>query len=99
MLYFIYMKNKNNSKPPKKNIINANVSREVLRGIYSNAFKIVATDNEVYIDFAFIFDEDGAKQAEVGSRIILRPEFARSFGVAVVDAIDKHQKKNEKTKK
>ncbi|MBU0978635.1 MAG: DUF3467 domain-containing protein [Patescibacteria group bacterium] len=85
-------------KKPQKKTIHTQVSGNVLKGSYSNAFKMNVTDNEAYIDFAFIFEEDGNQQAEVFSRIILRPEFARNLGQVIVETIDKHQKKNEKSK-
>jgi len=76
--------------------INARVSHEILKGSYSNAFKVTVTDDEVLIDFAFLFDNDGEKIAEIVSRLILRPEFAKKFGTNLIDVIEQH-KKNKKT--
>lgn len=87
-----------NKSVVKEQNIRSISSNEILKGNYSNAFRVSNSDTETIIDFAFASDNDGEKVANVVSRIIMRPEFAKSLGekIVAIYAKNKHEATHDK---
>lgn len=76
------------SKQPQ-NQINIELSEEVAEGIYSNLAMIAHSNSEFVIDFIRLMP--GVPKAKVKSRIIITPEHAKRFLLALKDNIEKYE--------
>jgi len=84
----------NNQKKPEV-IVQANI--ENLKGSYTNAVKVVVTNGESFIDFAFMYpDEDNIKRGILNSRIIMSHDLARKLSNSISDALSKYEAKKQK---
>jgi len=81
----------------KREKIEAKITPEMQKGGYANAIRISATDSEVVLDFAFIQSpEKETKSAEIVSKLIVNPSFAKKIADYINETLEKHNK--EKTK-
>ncbi len=80
------MEDQNNNGQQGK--ININLSAEVADGIYSNMALITHSDTEFVLDFIRVVP--GVPSPSVKSRIIMTPENAKKFLMALKDNIDKY---------
>ncbi len=71
------------------NQINIELSEEVAEGIYSNLAMIAHSNSEFVIDFIRLMP--GVPKAKVKSRIVITPEHAKRFLMALKDNIDKYE--------
>ncbi|MDR2909837.1 MAG: DUF3467 domain-containing protein [Bacteroidales bacterium] len=69
--------------------LNIEMSEEIAQGVYSNLAVITHSSSEFVIDFVRIMP--GIKKANVKSRIILTPEHAKRFLLALQDNINKFE--------
>ena len=69
--------------------INVELKDDVAQGIYSNLAIITHSPSEFIVDFVRIMP--GITKAEVKSRIILTPEHAKRFYLALKDNIAKYE--------
>ena len=78
----------------KKNInqISIELKEDVAQGVYSNLAVITHSSSEFVIDFVRVMP--GIPKAEVKSRIILTPEHAKRFLMALKDNISKFEATN-----
>ena len=72
-----------------QNQINLELSEEIAEGIYSNLAMIAHSNSEFVIDFIRLMP--GVSKAKVKSRIIITPEHAKRFVLALKDNIDKYE--------
>ncbi|MCK4344749.1 MAG: DUF3467 domain-containing protein, partial [Bacteroidales bacterium] len=72
-----------------KNQINIELNGEVGQGLYSNLVAITHSPSEFIIDFIRIMP--GMPKAQVKSRIILTPEHAKRFLLAMKDNVTKFE--------
>jgi Protein of unknown function (DUF3467) len=88
---FIYaMAEDNKNKPAQaQNQINIELSEEIAEGIYSNLAMIAHSNSEFVIDFIRLMP--GVPKAKVKSRIVITPEHAKRFLMALKDNIDKYE--------
>ncbi|OFY52731.1 MAG: hypothetical protein A2Y87_03025 [Bacteroidetes bacterium RBG_13_46_8] len=78
----------------KKNVnqISIELKEDVAQGVYSNLAVITHSSSEFVIDFVRVMP--GIPKAEVKSRIILTPEHAKRFLMALKDNITKFEAVN-----
>ena len=67
--------------------INIELSDEVSKGKYANLAMIAHSSSEFVIDFIQLMP--GVPKAKVNSRIIITPEHAKKFSIALNDNISK----------
>ena len=72
-----------------QNQINIELSEEIAEGIYSNLAMIAHSNSVFVIDFIRLMP--GVPKAKVKSRIIITPEHAKRFLIALKDNIDKYE--------
>ena len=73
----------------QQNQINVELSEEIAEGIYSNLAMIAHSNSEFVIDFIRLMP--GVPKAKVKSRIVITPEHAKRFLLALKDNIDKYE--------
>lgn len=87
------IKNMSEEKEPKskaaQNQINIELTEEIAEGIYSNLAMIAHSNSEFVIDFIRLMP--GVPKAKVKSRIVITPEHAKRFLLALKDNIDKYE--------
>lgn len=85
------MAEKNEKQPPQppQNQINIELTEEIAEGIYSNLAMIAHSNSEFVIDFIRLMP--GVPKAKVKSRIVITPEHAKRFLLALKDNIDKYE--------
>jgi hypothetical protein len=84
------MSEENKNKPPQaQNQINIELSEEIAEGIYSNLAMIAHSNSEFVIDFIRLMP--GVPKAKVKSRIVITPEHAKRFLLALKDNIEKYE--------
>lgn len=71
------------------NQINIELSEEVAEGIYSNLAMIAHSNSEFVIDFIRLMP--GVPKAKVKARVVITPEHAKRFLMALKDNIDKYE--------
>ena len=76
-------------QPQNQNQINIELSEEIAEGIYSNLAMIAHSNSEFVIDFIRLMP--GVPKAKVKSRVIITPEHAKRFLLALKDNIDKYE--------
>lgn len=69
--------------------INIELSEEIAEGIYSNLAMIAHSNSEFVIDFIRLMP--GVPKAKVKSRIVITPEHAKRFLLALKDNIEKYE--------
>lgn len=79
-----------------QNQLNIELSAEVAEGTYSNLAIISHSSSEFVIDFIRMMP--GTPKANVKSRIILTPEYAKRLLFALQDNINKYEQQNGKIK-
>ena len=72
-----------------QNQINIELSEEIAEGIYSNLAMIAHSNSEFVIDFIRLMP--GVPKAKVKSRIVITPEHAKRFLLALKDNIEKYE--------
>ena len=72
-----------------QNQINIELSEEIAEGIYSNLAMIAHSNSEFVIDFIRLMP--GVPKAKVKSRVIITPEHAKRFLLALKDNIEKYE--------
>src|SRR6186997_1101397 len=77
------------NKPQAQNQINIELSEEIAEGIYSNLAMIAHSNSEFVIDFIRLMP--GVPKAKVKSRIVITPEHAKRFLLALKDNIRKYE--------
>ena len=75
----------------KQNQINIELTDEVSKGKYANLAMIAHSSSEFVIDFIQLMP--GVPKAKVNSRLIITPEHAKKFSLALSDNISKYEKK------
>ncbi|MBI95400.1 MAG: hypothetical protein CMB94_03645 [Flammeovirgaceae bacterium] len=80
----------------KQNQINIELSDEISKGKYANLAMIAHSSSEFVIDFIQLMP--GVPKAKVNSRIIITPEHAKKFSIALSDNISKYEQKYEDIK-
>jgi hypothetical protein len=81
---------KNNpAQPQNQNQINIELTEEIAEGIYSNLAMIAHSNSEFVIDFIRLMP--GVPKAKVKSRIVITPEHAKRFLLALKDNIEKYE--------
>ena len=80
----------------KQNQINIELSDEISKGKYANLAMIAHSSSEFVIDFIQLMP--GVPKAKVNSRIIITPEHAKKFSIALNDNISKYENKYDKIK-
>src|SRR6187431_2245847 len=78
-----------NKKQQQQGQINVELSEEIAEGIYSNLAMIAHSNSEFVIDFIRLMP--GVPKAKVKSRIVITPEHAKRFLLALKDKIDKYE--------
>lgn len=78
------------------NQLNIELSEEVAEGIYSNLAVITHSNTEFVLDFIRVMP--GVPKARVKSRIVLTPEHAKRFMVALEENIEKFEALNGRIK-
>ena len=78
---------KDNPNPP--NQINIELTEEIAEGIYSNLAMIAHSNSEFVIDFIRLMP--GVPKAKVKARIVITPEHAKRFLLALQDNIEKYE--------
>ena len=86
-MIFIYMADE--KKNPAPNQINIELSEEIAEGVYSNLAMIAHSNSEFVIDFIRLMP--GVPKAKVKSRIVITPEHAKRFLLALKDNIEKYE--------
>ena len=72
--------------------IKIEIKPEIAKGTYSNLAIITHSHSEFIIDFATMLP--GLQKTEVGNRIIMTPEHAKSLLLALQDKIEKYESQN-----
>jgi hypothetical protein len=72
-----------------QNQINIELTEEIAEGIYSNLAMIAHSNSEFVIDFIRLMP--GVPKAKVKARIVITPEHAKRFLLALKDNIDKYE--------
>jgi hypothetical protein len=90
----IYMADEKNkpqapAQPQPQNQINIELTEEIAEGIYSNLAMIAHSNSEFVIDFIRLMP--GVPKAKVKSRIVITPEHAKRFLLALKDNIEKYE--------
>jgi len=80
---------KENKNKPPQNQINIELTEEIAEGIYSNLAMIAHSNSEFVIDFIRLMP--GVPKAKVKSRIVITPEHAKRFLLALKDNIEKYE--------
>ena len=80
----------------KQNQINIELSDEISKGKYANLAMIAHSSSEFVIDFIQLMP--GVPKAKVNSRIIITPEHAKKFSIALTDNISKYEQKYHEIK-
>jgi hypothetical protein len=80
---------KNKPQQPPQNQINIELTEEIAEGIYSNLAMIAHSNSEFVIDFIRLMP--GVPKAKVKARIVITPEHAKRFLLALKDNIDKYE--------
>ena len=75
----------------KTNQINIELTDEISKGKYANLVMIAHSSSEFVLDFIQLMP--GVPKAKVNSRIIITPEHAKKFSMALNDNISKYEKK------
>ena len=70
-----------------ENQLNIELSEEIAEGIYSNLAIITHSNTEFVLDFIRVMP--GVPKARVKSRIVLTPEHAKRFLIAMEENIEK----------
>ena len=78
------------------NQINTELSDEISKGKYANLAMIAHSSSEFVIDFIQLMP--GVPKAKVNSRIIITPEHAKKFSIALNDNISKYENKYDEIK-
>ena len=78
------------TKNDKEQKINIELDESISKGIYSNLAIINHSPSEFVVDFVAIMP--GTPKAKVQSRIILTPEHAKRFQIALADNINRYEK-------
>jgi hypothetical protein len=71
----------------KRNQINIELTDEISKGKYANLAMIAHSSSEFVIDFIQLMP--GVPKAKVNSRIIITPEHAKKFSMALNDELPK----------
>ncbi|MFA6947015.1 MAG: DUF3467 domain-containing protein [Pedobacter sp.] len=79
-----------------ENQLNIELSEEVAEGIYSNLAVITHSNTEFVLDFIRVMP--GIPKARVKSRIVLTPEHAKRFMIALEENIEKFEALNGRIK-
>ncbi|HQT22430.1 MAG: hypothetical protein B7X86_08585 [Sphingobacteriales bacterium 17-39-43] len=79
-----------------ENQLNIELSEEVAEGIYSNLAVITHSNSEFVLDFIRVMP--GVPKARVKSRIVLTPEHAKRFMVALEENIEKFEAQHGRIK-
>ena len=79
-----------------ENQLNIELSEEIAEGIYSNLAVITHSNTEFVLDFIRVMP--GIPKARVKSRIVLTPEHANRFMIALEENIDKFEAINGRIK-
>jgi uncharacterized protein (DUF1778 family) len=79
-----------------ENQLNIELSEEVAEGIYSNLAVITHSNTEFVVDFIRVMP--GVPKARVKSRIVLTPEHAKRFLVALEENVEKFEALNGRIK-
>ena len=79
-----------------ENQLNIELSEEIAEGIYSNLAVITHSNTEFVLDFIRVMP--GVPKARVKSRIVLTPEHAKRFLVAMEENIEKFEALNGRIK-
>ncbi len=85
----IIMEDGKTPKTNKDQQINVELSEEIAEGIYSNLAMIAHSNSEFVIDFIRLMP--GVPKAKVKSRIVITPEHAKRFLMALKDNIEKYE--------
>ena len=80
----------------KKGQINIELSDEISKGKYANLAMIAHSSSEFVIDFIQLMP--GVPKAKVNSRIVITPEHAKKFSLALNDTISKYEQKYDDMK-
>jgi len=72
-----------------QNQINIELSEEIAEGIYSNLAMIAHSNSEFVVDFIRLMP--GVPKAKVKSRIVITPEHAKRFLLALKDNIERYE--------
>src|SRR3954467_14340069 len=80
---------KNKPQTQTQNQINIELTEEIAEGIYSNLAMIAHSNSEFVIDFIRLMP--GVPKAKVKSRIVITPEHAKRFLLALKDNIKKYE--------
>ena len=78
----------------KNKELSIELSEEIAEGTYSNLAIITHSNTEFVLDFIRVMP--GIPKSKVKSRIILTPEHAKRFMIAMLDNIEKFEKINGK---
>lgn len=79
-----------------ENQLNIELSEEIAEGIYSNLAVITHSNTEFVLDFIRVMP--GVPKARVKSRIVLTPEHAKRFMIALEENIEKFEAINGRIK-
>lgn len=79
-----------------ENQLNIELSEEVAEGIYSNLAVITHSNSEFVLDFIRVMP--GVPKARVKSRIVLTPEHAKRFMIALEENIEKFEAQHGRIK-
>ena len=80
----------------KQNQINIELSDEISKGKYANLAMIAHSSSEFVIDFIQLMP--GVPKAKVNSKVIITPEHAKKFSIALNDNISKYENKYDEIK-
>lgn len=83
------MSDDDNNTPPQLNI---ELSEDIAEGVYSNLVMIAHSPEEFILDFIRVMP--GVPKARVKSRIIVTPQHARRLAAALMDNIDRFERKH-----
>ena len=73
---------------------------DLLKGRFANAVSVSTNDNEVVIDFAFLFStSEKHPSGEMVARIIATPKFAAQLAKTITESSAKLKQKNNDHKK
>jgi hypothetical protein len=75
--------------PKESNQINIELSEEIAEGVYSNLVMIAHSNSEFVLDFIRVMP--GVPKAKVKSRVVLTPEHAKRFLLALKENVDKYE--------
>ena len=78
------------------NQLNIELSEEMAEGVYSNLAVITHSNSEFVLDFIRVMP--GVPKARVKSRIVLTPEHAKRFMIALEENIEKFENQHGRIK-